>query len=250
MRKPIIAGNWKMHKKVGEARSLAEYLSDSLLGDKVEVVLCPPFTSLQAVGEKLQGSQVKLGAQNMSWASKGAFTGEISPLMLLDLGCEYVILGHSERRQFFGETDGMVNQKTLAAFAYGLKPIVCVGETLQTREAGQTESWIRAQVACSLAGLPVENLGDLVVAYEPIWAIGTGKSATSDEANEVVSLIRTVLGQMYGPAIAQRIRIQYGGSVKPETIGDLMSKSDIDGALVGGASLEGITFAKIVNDGV
>jgi len=247
MRKPIIAGNWKMNLNTQEAVFLVEYLKRSLAEEKeVEAVVCPPFTSLLSVAQVLKGTNIKIGAQNMSWEQKGAYTGEISPLMLKDLGCEYVILGHSERREYFSETNAMINKKAHTALENGLKPIVCVGETLEQREAGKMEEVIREQTTKSLAQLPLEKITDLVVAYEPVWAIGTGKSATSEQANEVIKLIRSILEEMFGSEKAQAIRIQYGGSVKPETIAELMNQSDIDGALVGGASLQADPFTKIV----
>lgn len=248
MRKPIIAGNWKMHKNIAEAVDLAKKLAEAQLNSEVEAVICPPFTALQAVSEAVRGTAVKLGAQNMSWADKGAFTGEIAPDMLLDLGCEYVILGHSERREFFAETNSTVNEKVKAAFRHGLKPIVCVGETLQTREDGRTQEWLKTQTEESLRDLPQDKLPELVVAYEPIWAIGTGKSASSAEANEALGWIRQILEQMYGAA-AEKIRLQYGGSVKPETIAELMQQPEVDGALVGGASLKADSFTEIINYG-
>lgn len=248
MRKPIIAGNWKMHKNIAEAVDLAKKLAEAQLDSEVEAVICPPFTALQAVSEAVRGTAVKLGAQNMSWADKGAFTGEIAPDMLLDLGCEYVILGHSERREFFAETNSTVNEKVKAAFRHGLKPIVCVGETLQTREDGRTQEWLKTQTEESLRDLPQDKLPELVVAYEPIWAIGTGKSASSAEANEALGWIRQILEQMYGAA-AEKIRLQYGGSVKPETITELMQQPEVDGALVGGASLKADSFTEIINYG-
>ena len=248
MRKPIIAGNWKMHKNIAEAVDLAKKLAEAQLDSEVEAVICPPFTALQAVSEAVRSTAVKLGAQNMSWADKGAFTGEIAPDMLLDLGCEYVILGHSERREFFAETNSMVNEKVKAAFRHGLKPIVCVGETLQTREDGRTQEWLKTQTEESLRDLPQDKLPELVVAYEPIWAIGTGKSASSAEANEALGWIRQILEQMYGAA-AEKIRLQYGGSVKPETIAELMQQPEVDGALVGGASLKADSFTEIINYG-
>lgn len=247
MRKPIIAGNWKMNLNTQEAVFLVEYLKRSLAEQtEVEAVVCPPFTSLSSVTEVLQGTEIKVGAQNMCWEKKGAYTGEISPEMLLDLGCHYVILGHSERRQYFSETDAMINKKAQAALEHGLKPIVCVGETLIERENKQTESIIREQVNKSLANLPAEKVTDLVVAYEPIWAIGTGKSATAQQANEVIAFIRSLLAEMFGQEKAQLIRIQYGGSVKPENIAELMQQPEIDGALVGGASLEPQSFTALV----
>lgn len=247
MRKPIIAGNWKMHKTTGEAQQLTQELV-KLTADvrNVDIVICPTFTALSAARQALAGSAVKLGAQNMHWEMQGAFTGEISPSMLKDAGCEYVIIGHSERRQYFAETDDTVNQKLKAAFANELIPILCVGETLQQREAGTTETVVSGQVKAGLTGLSGEQVSRMVIAYEPIWAIGTGKTASADDANSVCALIRKTVGTTFGTAAADQVRIQYGGSVKPANIAELMAKSDIDGALVGGASLDAAGFSKIV----
>lgn len=248
MRKPIIAGNWKMYKTVAEALSFSEEIKKLVAGaaDR-EVVVCPTFTALYAAGQKLAGTAVKLGAQDVYWEAQGAFTGEVSPQMLKDAGCQYVIIGHSERRQYFGETDETVNKKLKAALASGLVPIVCVGESLAEREAGDTERLVGSQVKGGLAGLTAEQVAGMVIAYEPIWAIGTGRTASSDDANAVCAFIRKTVAGLFGPGSADSIRIQYGGSVKPENIGELMAKSDIDGALVGGASLDAASFAKIAN---
>lgn len=247
MRTPIIAGNWKMHKTVSETAALVQELVKLTADAKgVEVVVCPPFTALFVAHEALSGSTIQLGAQNMYWESKGAFTGEIAPGMLSDAGCRYVIIGHSERRQYFGETDQTVNQKLKAAFAHDLTPIFCVGETLEQREAGTTDSVVSEQVQAGLAGLTGEQVASLVIAYEPVWAIGTGKTASSDDANAVCRLIRLTVAKLFGQASADKVRIQYGGSVKAGNIAELMAKSDIDGALVGGASLDADGFSKIV----
>lgn len=247
MRKPIIAGNWKMYKKVDEAIALVSELSDLVADVKdVEVVVCPTFTALDAVIEALQGSDIAVGAQNMHWQEEGAFTGEISPVMLKDLGCKYVILGHSERRQYFGETDEGVNKKITAAFSHGLIPIVCVGETLEQRESGVTEQVVRKQTEGALAGYDADTVARLVIAYEPVWAIGTGKTASDDDAQQVCGYIRRVVTEMFNQETAEKVRIQYGGSVKPDNIAGLMARPDIDGALVGGASLDARSFAGIV----
>lgn len=247
MRKPIIAGNWKMHKTVTEAVALVKELSQLTADVKdTEVVICPPFTALFVIKEALSGTAIKLGAQNMHWEKQGAFTGEVSPAMLLDVGAQYVIIGHSERRQYFAETDETVNNKLKAALANGIIPILCVGETLEEREAGTTEKVVGAQVKADLAGLTAEQVAGIVIAYEPIWAIGTGRTASSDDANAVCAFIRTTVGELFGRAAADSIRIQYGGSVKADNISELMAKSDIDGALVGGASLDATGFSKIV----
>lgn len=249
MRKPIIAGNWKMHKTRGEAVALVKALKPLVAGAACEVVVCPPFTALTAVAEEIAGSNIVLGAQNMHWEKEGAFTGEVSPGMLKDVGVKYVILGHSERRQYFAETNETVNLKVKAAFAYGLVPIVCVGETLTEREAGKTEEVLEDQVRNSLAGLTENEAAELVVAYEPVWAIGTGRTASEGDAQASIAFIRRLLADMYGEDTAARVRIQYGGSVKPENIAGLMAQPDIDGALVGGASLQAESFAAIVNYG-
>lgn len=247
MRQPIIAGNWKMYKTIPEARQLVTAVLAQLAGaNRVEVVFAPPFTALSAVKELLSGSPYKLAAQDLYWQEQGAFTGEISPLMLQDLGCDYVIIGHSERRQYFGETDTTVNSKVKAALAAGITPIICVGESLEQREAGATDSLITQQTKAALAGVAAAAIPELVIAYEPIWAIGTGKSCDTAEANRVIGLIRQVLTELYGAAAAQQTRLQYGGSVKPENVKDYLGQPEIDGALVGGASLEPDSFLKLV----
>jgi len=246
MRPPLIAGNWKMNGLRQEARALAEGIRRRLDGIREpEVVLCPPFTVLAAVREVLEGSPLRLGAQDVFWKPKGAFTGEISPAMLVDAGCTHVIVGHSERREL-GETDRMVRDKVRAALEAGLVPIVCVGERLEEREAGRTFSVVERHVAGALEGLPPESVSRLVVAYEPVWAIGTGRTATPAQAQEVHAFIRGQVSRIAGPPAAEGLRILYGGSVKPENIRDLMACPDVDGALVGGASLEADSFAKIV----
>lgn len=247
MRKPIIAGNWKMHKTVNEAVTLAKELKDKVKDASCEVVICPTFVCLPSVIEEVKGTNIAVGAQNMYFEEQGAFTGEISPSMLETLGVKYVILGHSERRQYFAETDETVNKKVLAAYKHNLIPIVCVGESLEQKEEGLTYSHIANQIKNGIAGLTDEQAKELVIAYEPIWAIGTGKTATSEDANDVIKFIRDEVAKMYGKAIADEMRIQYGGSVKPSTIKEQMSQSDIDGALVGGASLNANDFAAIVN---
>ena len=248
MRKKIVAGNWKMNKLVGEATELATAIKRSL-ADKtdVEVVLCPPFTVLKTVGDVIANTQVKLGAQNMHWEKEGAYTGEVSPGMLRDLFCHYVILGHSERRQYFHETDAVVNRKVKAALIANLTPIVCVGETLEQREGGQMEEVVTSQVQKSLAGLDETGFRRTVIAYEPVWAIGTGRTATSAQAQEVHALIRRVLAKMSNPGAAQAVRIQYGGSVKPSNAKELFAQPDIDGGLIGGAALDAVSFVEIVN---
>ncbi|HHZ20361.1 MAG TPA: triose-phosphate isomerase [Firmicutes bacterium] len=247
MRTPLIAGNWKMYKTIPEAVQLVEELVKTV-GDstEVEVAVCPPFTALATVAGLIKGSKIRLGAQDLFWEKEGAYTGEVSPAMLADLGCHYVIIGHSERREYFGETDETVNKKVQAAFAHGLTPIVCVGESLAQRKAGETDMLVKSQIEKGLAGLQAEDAAKLVIAYEPIWAIGTGLSSDGPDANRVIGLIRRTLAQMYGAAVADRIRIQYGGSVKPNNIKEFMEQPEIDGALVGGASLDAASFTSIV----
>jgi len=247
LRKAIIAGNWKMHNTVDEAVKLVEELIPKVKEAKCEVVVCPPFICLPKIREITEGTNIKVGAQNMYFEEKGAFTGEISPIMLEKLNIDYVIIGHSERRQYFGETDETVNKKIKAAFEHNLIPILCVGETLDEKENDVTEEVVSKQVKLALSGLREDEIEKLVIAYEPIWAIGTGKTATSEEANEVISFIRNTVKNLYGEKAAESIRIQYGGSVKPSTIKEQMSMSDIDGALVGGASLKSDDFSAIVN---
>ncbi len=247
-RKPIIAGNWKMNKTSREARELAQKLIPLVAAAKDrEIVLGPPFTALQTVGEAIKGTNIALSAQNMHWEDKGAFTGEVSAEMLLDLGCKYVIIGHSERRQYFGETDETVNKKVKQALKKGLLPIMCVGETLAEREAGKLSEVINRQVSGGLKDVGLEDMKKIVIAYEPVWAIGTGKTATPEQAQEVHALIREKVKSLYNASVAEGLRIQYGGSVTPENVSSLMAKPDIDGALVGGASLKPESFAALVN---
>ena len=247
MRKAIVAGNWKMHPSTGDAVALAVEVHRALeASNAVETVLCPPFTALESVGRALRDGPVKLGAQNVHWESGGAYTGEVSASMLRDLGCRYVIVGHSERRTHFQETDRSVNLKAKALLGEGLRPIVCVGETLAQREAGQTEAVVRDQIKGTLAGL-VEELRETVIAYEPVWAIGTGRTASAEQAQEVHALIRSVIADLAGDEIAGTIRIQYGGSVKPDNARAIFGQSDVDGGLIGGASLQAASFVDIVH---
>jgi triosephosphate isomerase len=247
-RVPILAGNWKMNMTATQARELASKLLTLVSGVKDrDIVLAPPYTALQTVGETIKGSNIALAAQNLHWEDKGAYTGEVSAEMLLDLGCKYVIIGHSERRQFFGETDETVNKKLRKALDRGLLPIVCVGESLQEREAGRANAVIEHQITGVLKNITAEEMKRVVVAYEPVWAIGTGKTATPEQANEIHDLIRQKVRAMYNADIAGALRIQYGGSVTPESVSSLMAMQDIDGALVGGASLKPESFAAIVN---
>ena len=246
MRTPFIAGNWKMNTDRASARALAEAIARADLKDGVEVALCPPALYLAEVVAAVQGSRVGVGGQNCYHEASGAFTGEVSPGMLVDIGCKYVILGHSERRQLFGETDAGVFSKTQAALAAGLTPIVCVGETLEEREAGRTTEVVRTQCEGSIGGLTEEQASQIVIAYEPVWAIGTGKVATPQQAEEVHSDLRSWLESRYNASLASAIRIQYGGSVKPDNAAELLSQPNIDGALVGGASLKADSFLGII----
>jgi triosephosphate isomerase (TIM) len=250
MRKSIIAGNWKMHKTLPEAKSFLEEINGLVPSkEDVDTVVCAPALFLERLVESAEGHDVAIGAQNMHFEESGAFTGEISPKALQDIGVSYVVLGHSERREMFNETDEAVNKKTLAAFNYNLTPIVCVGESLEQRENGETTEIVGSQVKKALAGLTEDQVKLTVIAYEPIWAIGTGKSSTSADANEVCAHIRKVVGEEFSSAAAEAIRIQYGGSVKPENIKEYMAQPDIDGALVGGASLEPNSFLQLLEAG-
>ena len=248
-RRIIIAGNWKMNKNIGESIDLANSLKRSLYDiEEVEIVVCPPFTSLSDVNEITMETNIKLGAQDCFWEKEGAFTGEISATMLKSVGCEYCIIGHSERRQFFGETNETVNKKLKALLKENINPIVCVGEKLGERKNGKTFDVIKDHVVNSLAGLSKEEMSKTVIAYEPVWAIGTGVNATKEEAEEAHKYIRTLLGQMHGDEVAKSVRIQYGGSVKPENIKELISQEDVDGALVGGVSLKADSFVQLVKN--
>ncbi|MBO7187579.1 MAG: triose-phosphate isomerase [Clostridia bacterium] len=245
MRKPIIAGNWKMNKTAKEAVELIEALKPLVAKAKPEVVVCVPYTDLWAVADAIKGSKIRLGAENVAWADKGAFTGEISAEMLKEIGVEYVIIGHSERRQYFGETDASVNARTKQALANGLKPIVCVGETLEEREKNKTNRVLKKQVLEGLAG--ITDFTDVVIAYEPVWAIGTGKTATAEDANKTIGFIRRTIKANFGEDVAKALRIQYGGSMNPKNVKELMAERNIDGGLIGGASLKAEDFACIVN---
>jgi triosephosphate isomerase len=249
MRKPFICGNWKMNTNRAEAVALAEATAaEAAEVTAVEVGACPPACYLEAVLAAARGTPLVVGGQNMYFEHKGAFTGEIAGPMLADLGCTTVILGHSERRHVFGEPDDLISKKVHAAFACGLKPILCVGELLDERRAGETETVVGRHVATGLEGLSPEQAAAVVIAYEPVWAIGTGETATPDQAQEVHAFIRTLLADLYDARLAQAVRIQYGGSVKPENAHDLMREADIDGALVGGASLKADSFAAIITE--
>ncbi|RKQ35537.1 triose-phosphate isomerase [Oceanobacillus halophilus] len=250
MRKKVIAGNWKMNKVLSEANSFVDEVKEKApKSDKVEAIVCAPYPFLASLVERSQGSQVKIAAQNMHFEESGAFTGEVSPVMLKDLGVSHVVLGHSERRELFAETDETVNKKTHAAFQHDLTPIVCVGETLEQREANETMSLVEDQVKKALNGLSADQVAKTIIAYEPIWAIGTGKTATSEQANEVCTHIRNVVKEVTSEETAEQVVIQYGGSVKPANVDELLAQSDIDGALVGGASLEADSFLQLVEAG-
>ncbi|MBM7704528.1 triose-phosphate isomerase [Metabacillus iocasae] len=250
MRKPIIAGNWKMHKVLSEATSFVEEVKGLVpTADSVESVVCAPALFLDRLVEATKGTDLKIGAQNMHFQESGAYTGEVSPVALNDLGVSYVILGHSERREMFAETDETVNKKTISAFKHGLLPIVCCGETNEEREQDQTKAVVAEQVKKALQGLDETQAKQVVIAYEPIWAIGTGKSSTAEDANEVCAYIRSVVAEQFSQEVAEAVRIQYGGSVKPANIKEYMSQSDIDGALVGGASLEAQSFVQLLEAG-
>jgi triosephosphate isomerase len=247
MRRPIIAGNWKMYKTAQEAVAFVTLLQKELgTGVEAEVIVAPCFVALVPVADRLRTSAIAVAAQDCFWAEQGAYTGEVSPLMLRDAGCSYVIIGHSERRASFYETDEEVNKKALALLAHGLTPIICVGESLTEREGGATFTKIEGQVKAALQGIDRAKVGQLVIAYEPIWAIGTGKTATPEQAEEVHAFIRKLVAKIAGQEAADAVRIQYGGSVKPDNIDTLMAQPDIDGALVGGASLEAASFVRIV----
>ena len=247
MRRKVIAGNWKMNMLPNETLSFIEALAPHVKNSEAEVILCIPYTDLFYALLAAQETNIKIGAQNMHWEDSGAYTGEVSAKMLKSIGVEYVILGHSERRQYFAETDETVNKKVKKALEEGLKPIVCVGETLEQREAGKTDEVIGKQIEIGLGGLKETDFATLIIAYEPIWAIGTGKTATSEQANETIRAIRKKIVEMYGNEVASNVIIQYGGSVKSANAKELFTTSDIDGGLVGGASLKVEEFEKIIN---
>ena len=246
MRKPIIAGNWKMNNTIAAGVQLVKDLAPLVAGAEADVVVCPTATALAAVVEACKGTNIHVGSQNVHWEANGAYTGELSTEMLKEIGVEYAVIGHSERREYFGETDEGVNKRSRAAFAAGITPIICCGETLETREAGTTNNFVGKQIKAALAGFTADEVGQLVIAYEPIWAIGTGKTATFEQAEEVCEFIRQTIAADFGKDAADKVRIKYGGSVKPTTIEGLMQKPNVDGALVGGASLKADDFSKIV----
>lgn len=245
-RKAIIAGNWKMNKTATEAKALISELIPAVKDAGCEVVICVPFTDLVTAVEMTKGTNIHVGAENVHFEKSGAFTGEISADMLTDLGVEYVVIGHSERRQYFAETNETVNKRTKAALAGGLKPIICVGESLDQREQGVTEELVRMQTKIALGGVSAEEMARVIIAYEPVWAIGTGRTATADQAQEVCAAIRKVVGELYGEAVAEATTIQYGGSMNAANADELLSKPDVDGGLIGGASLKPADFAAIV----
>ena len=248
MRTPFICGNWKMYKTIAEATAFIDAVKPLIAGSSgVEIGIGAPATALKALADAAKGTAVQIGGENCHWEKEGAFTGEIAPGMLVEAGCSFVIIGHSERRQYFGETNETVNKKVKAALAAGLSVIVCCGETLQEREAGKTSAVVADHVKNGLAGLSEAEMKKVVVAYEPVWAIGTGKTATPKQAQEVHAVIRGLLKDMFGAGVADATRIQYGGSVKPENVKEIMAKPDVDGALVGGAALKPDSFAKLVN---
>ncbi len=249
MRRVIIAGNWKMNKTISEAIELVNGLKRELSGiDNIDIVVIPPYTALSEISDMLVDSNIELGAQDVYWEDKGAFTGKISPVMLKDTNAKYVVIGHSERRTYFGETNETVNKKLKAALKAGLLPIMCIGERLKEREAGKTFEVIKNHIEGGLKGISKGDILKIVIAYEPVWAIGTGKTATPEQAEEAHRYIREFMGKMYDDSVAQNLRIQYGGSVKPENIKELIKQEDIDGALVGGASLEIEQFVPIVKE--
>ena len=248
MRKPIIAGNWKMNKNRKDAEQLIIELVPLVKDAKCDVVICVPFTDLDTAVKATKNTNIKVGAQNVHWAESGAFTGEISADMLKEIGVEYVIIGHSERRQYFGETDESVNKRTLKALEAGLKPIICVGETLAEREKGKTDEVVTRQTKAAFKDIPKEELKNIVIAYEPVWAIGTGKTATADDANSTIKVIRDTMAELYCKNCAEEtVRIQYGGSMNPKNASELMAMPEIDGGLIGGASLKAEDFSKVVN---
>lgn len=248
MRRPIIAGNWKMNNTIADTKALVKDLIPLVKDAKCDVVICTPYTDLAAAVEATAGTNIKVGAENVHWAEKGAFTGEISAKMLTELGVVYVIIGHSERRQYFGETDETVNMRVKAALAAGLKPIICVGELLEERESGKTAEVVTRQTKAAFKDIDKDELDNIVIAYEPVWAIGTGKTATAQDANDTIKVIRDTMAELYCPRCAEeRVRIQYGGSMNPKNASELMAMPEIDGGLIGGASLKAEDFSKVVN---
>ena len=250
MRTPLIAGNWKMNNNIAESMKLVNDLNNLMqdVNNNVEVLVCTPYTALYSIKQLLNNSKIKIGAQNMHYENSGAYTGEISPLMLKEIGVDYVIIGHSERRQYFNETDDTVNKKLISAINHDIKPILCVGETLEQREKKEQESTVEKQIINAYKGISTDDAEKIVVAYEPIWAIGTGRTATSSQANEMASFIRKTIEKLYSKDMAEKVIIQYGGSVKADNTAEIMGQNDIDGALVGGASLKADEFIKIIKN--
>lgn len=247
MRKPIIAGNWKMNKTIKEAVDFVNEIKDQVKDTEVEVVLCAPATMLKDMKLAAAGSNVKIGAQNMHYEESGAFTGEIAPAMLKEIDVDYVVIGHSERRQYYNETDETVNKKVLKALEVKIQPIMCCGETLEERESGNMQAVVKGQIVKGLKDVPASEIANMVVAYEPIWAIGTGVTASSEQANDAIAFIRSLVKELYTEEVSEELQIQYGGSVKPANVVEIMNQSDIDGALVGGASLKTDSFMDLVN---
>ena len=245
-RKPIIAGNWKMNNTIAQTEALLKDLKPLVVDADCEVVVCAPFTSLAKAIEITKNSNIAVGAENVHWAEKGAFTGEISAEMLAELGVKYVIIGHSERRQYFNETDETVNKRVKAALAAGLKPIICIGETLAEREGGKVEEVLVRQTTGAFADIDAKELKNIVIAYEPVWAIGTGKTATAQQANDTIKIVRDTITKLYGKSEADKMRIQYGGSMNPKNAKELMAMEEIDGGLIGGASLKALDFSQVV----
>jgi len=247
MRTPVIAGNWKMNKSIKDGIEFIEAIKTDVKDTDVEVLICAPYTLLQDLVKTAKETNIKIGAQNMHYEDNGAFTGEITADMLLEIGVTHVIIGHSERRQYYGETDETVNLKTIKALSKGLVPVVCVGETLEQRDANKTKEVCKRQIEAAFVNIEPKDAVNIIVAYEPIWAIGTGKTATSQEANDVIAYIRSVIESLYSDDVSEEVRIQYGGSVKPSNVEEIMNETDIDGALVGGASLKADSFIQLVN---
>ncbi|MCT4660669.1 MAG: triose-phosphate isomerase [Tissierellales bacterium] len=247
MRVPFIAGNWKMNNTIEQGVELVKKLMPIADATDVQVAVCVPFLGLKEIVELTKDSKLLVGAQNMHWEENGAFTGEVSPTMLNEIGVELVVLGHSERREYFGETNETVNKKVKSALAHGIRPILCCGESLETREANEEKNWVKTQILEGVEGISEDDMTKIVIAYEPIWAIGTGKTATSEQANEMCAFIRETLNEKYGSEVSEEVIIQYGGSVKPANVTEIMNQEDIDGALVGGASLKADSFTDIIN---
>lgn len=247
MRKPIIAGNWKMNMSIASGVEFINKIKSEVAGTDVEVLICAPFTLLKDLKEATKGTNINVGAQNMHFEKSGAYTGEVSAEMLKEIGVDYVVIGHSERRQYFAETDETVNKKVIVALENDITPVMCCGETLEERESGKTKDIVKAQIEKGLVNIAGSDVSKIVIAYEPIWAIGTGKTSSAEEANDTIAYIRSVVEALYTDVVSEEVRIQYGGSVKPANVEEIMNQTDIDGALVGGASLEADSFVALVN---